>query len=263
MIYFIQNTADMLIKIGYAKNSVEDRMKTLQCGNPCRLILLMVVDGDRQTEADYHTQFKRSRARGEWFRPDKKLMDFIFGANSAEKAEKQEERSNDQILAERYGLKPTQVLRLRSEMECYDTNVDTAERMWNSCHPSWGNPTQETLDNLAQRAMNNLTQGVGSLGFTVDFTGKEPCVLDTDGKIVEIHYRRRLRLTPEELEREHEQRERAQERYRAESEAYHTRRRQEWTAELKRLESMWWWQGKSGDSQELQRLRLWRDRGCD
>ena len=64
-------------------------------------------------------------------------------------------------------------------------------------------PTQETLDNLAQRAMNNLTQGVGSLGFTVDFTGKEPCVLDTDGKIVEIHYRRRLRLTPEELEREH------------------------------------------------------------
>ena len=77
MIYFIQNTTDQLIKIGYAKTSVNDRMKTLQCGNPSKLVLLLAMDGDLHYEAACHKLFKSLRVRGEWFRPGKKLMDRI------------------------------------------------------------------------------------------------------------------------------------------------------------------------------------------
>lgn len=72
--YFIQAGVDGPVKIGIAED-VEERLKQLQTGCPDDLRLIGRIRGN--CEADLHKRFERLRLRGEWFKPDVRLMAFI------------------------------------------------------------------------------------------------------------------------------------------------------------------------------------------
>jgi hypothetical protein len=69
MIYFIQQGYDGPFKIGYTSNhqTMEDRVPSLQVGNPMPLRLIGFVDGDMDTEKMLHDHFTGFRMVGEWF----------------------------------------------------------------------------------------------------------------------------------------------------------------------------------------------------
>jgi hypothetical protein len=72
--YFIQAVDGGNIKIGKAFDS-EKRLKDHQCGSSKLLRLLGVLPEDRETE--FHSRFSALREHGEWFRPEKPLMDYL------------------------------------------------------------------------------------------------------------------------------------------------------------------------------------------
>lgn len=71
-IYFIQNTVTLNVKIGYSKD-VQKRLRQLQQGNDCPLVLLAQIDGGPDLERSYHQEWHEYRvvplgAHGdEWF----------------------------------------------------------------------------------------------------------------------------------------------------------------------------------------------------
>ena len=72
MIYFIQMDNDGPIKIGRA-DSIPRRIAGLQVGNPTKLKLLGVMP----EEKDLHHEFADIGLRGEWFKPDERLLAFV------------------------------------------------------------------------------------------------------------------------------------------------------------------------------------------
>lgn len=70
MIYFIQQGKTKLVKIGYTDSyeTLEDRIKLLQTGNPYELKVIGTVAGDTHTEKLLHALFHDNRERGEWFK---------------------------------------------------------------------------------------------------------------------------------------------------------------------------------------------------
>lgn len=66
MIYFMTAREIGRVKIGHAK-CPEQRLKTLQCGSPAKLIIEATMDGGQPLEAELHNVFHRSRRHGEWF----------------------------------------------------------------------------------------------------------------------------------------------------------------------------------------------------
>lgn len=76
MIYFFENTANKLIKIGTSAN-VTLRHYQIQetVGSPVRV--LGVMEGDEKIERDLHNQFAVDRILGEWFRLSDPLSAFI------------------------------------------------------------------------------------------------------------------------------------------------------------------------------------------
>jgi HTH-type transcriptional regulator/antitoxin HipB len=93
MIYFIQNTSDKAIKIGFARD-VTKRLRSLQTSHASQPIVLGTMPGGRGKEQLLHKKFERLKTVGEWFRPDAQLLHFIktqkmpfhgsFAARSAE-----------------------------------------------------------------------------------------------------------------------------------------------------------------------------------
>lgn len=79
MIYFAQDDATLHIKIGLTNGSPEDRISSLQTGNPSKITLLGTMPGDRDVESSLHAQFSTSRVAGEWFRPIPQLLLLIMG----------------------------------------------------------------------------------------------------------------------------------------------------------------------------------------
>lgn len=81
MIYFIQSGKNGPIKIGHTMgNDLRRRFWGLQTANPEELYCLGIIDGehgDRALEQDILLRFKRYRIRGEWFRPNDELSEFI------------------------------------------------------------------------------------------------------------------------------------------------------------------------------------------
>lgn len=75
-VYFIQGECGGAIKVGYSANP-EKRLKELQTGYPDTLILLLMIPGTESTERALHREFESSRLNGEWFRPDKQVIDRI------------------------------------------------------------------------------------------------------------------------------------------------------------------------------------------
>lgn len=76
MIYFIENIETKHIKIGFTTN-VKERLGQLQTSSPHELRVLSICEGDDKYEKELHGKFNEFRVRGEWFMPDKELMNHI------------------------------------------------------------------------------------------------------------------------------------------------------------------------------------------
>jgi hypothetical protein len=92
VIYFIKEQREGgLIKIGYVRSEIENRINRMQTGNPAYLILLGVMPGTKRDEHVLRKRFKKARVliggrgsdritlRGEWFEPVDELMELIAG----------------------------------------------------------------------------------------------------------------------------------------------------------------------------------------
>lgn len=75
-VYFIQDE-DGPIKIGYSEGNPYRRLNAFCTGNPRELKLLVSIPGGREEEQALHERFADLRVKGEWFRPDARLLGFI------------------------------------------------------------------------------------------------------------------------------------------------------------------------------------------
>ena len=80
-LYFIQAGENGPIKIGVTDN-IEKRLVTLQTGNYEKLKVIFTFETEepeesRKWERIFHRQFRHQRLNGEWFRPDKYLLENI------------------------------------------------------------------------------------------------------------------------------------------------------------------------------------------
>lgn len=74
-VYFIE--AQGFIKIGFTSN-LPQRIQAIRSGIPYgETILLHDIPGDFDLEVDMHRKFSHLRERGEWFRKEPELLDFI------------------------------------------------------------------------------------------------------------------------------------------------------------------------------------------
>jgi len=74
-VYYVRS-ASGLIKIGIA-DDVAKRLATLQTGNAELLTVIATEPGGRARELTLHNRFHFARVRGEWFRPDPRLLQHI------------------------------------------------------------------------------------------------------------------------------------------------------------------------------------------
>jgi hypothetical protein len=75
-VYFLREEEDGPIKIGYADNVIR-RMYRLQQGNPSVLRVIATMPGANEQEKVLHRRFRHLRVRGEWFRADEGLLEYI------------------------------------------------------------------------------------------------------------------------------------------------------------------------------------------
>jgi hypothetical protein len=75
-VYYVHAPELGMVKIGFA-GDVARRFYSIQTHSPTRLTLLAIEDGDLATEAARHAQFASLRHRGEWFKFEGALVDFV------------------------------------------------------------------------------------------------------------------------------------------------------------------------------------------
>lgn len=73
-VYFIR--AGKFIKIGFSTRPME-RLAALQTSHPGKLEILGTRQASRDFEGELHAHFASLRARGEWFRAEEPLLDYI------------------------------------------------------------------------------------------------------------------------------------------------------------------------------------------
>lgn len=78
-VYFVRSGSSDFVKIGFCKSGGESmRLMQLQTGNPEKLsIIALLQDVPTKMESDLHFKFQRYWVRGEWFRLDGELKDFV------------------------------------------------------------------------------------------------------------------------------------------------------------------------------------------
>lgn len=77
-IYIIQSGGKAgPVKIGWA-NTPTDRLVALQVGNPNRLSIIRVFNGNRQLEFEMHREFANQRIRNEWFKFHPHMLTYNF-----------------------------------------------------------------------------------------------------------------------------------------------------------------------------------------
>lgn len=70
-VYFVQPETTPYVKIGVTTVlGIDRRLAGLQIGNPHRLYLRRLVEGDYELEARLHARFAQYRMAGEWFLVD-------------------------------------------------------------------------------------------------------------------------------------------------------------------------------------------------
>jgi hypothetical protein len=75
-VYFIQAEGTSFVKIGTSQGHVK-RLSGMQTGCPLPLLLLGTCPGGTDEEFEIHKRFAHLRERGEWFRLEPELQDFI------------------------------------------------------------------------------------------------------------------------------------------------------------------------------------------
>ena len=164
MIYFIQEGENGPIKIGYS-NDPEQRLRKLQDGNPELLKLIAVIPGDRQRERDAHRNLEPFRCRGEWFRPNGEVFDYI------ERAERVDYEFVDgvpvAILWRRHSKGPTAYCPFCGEQHSHEGEDGRYEV---ACEPHWWREGERRLsdgtiikqaDGYIIRTNKNLPMGFG------------------------------------------------------------------------------------------------------
>jgi len=76
-IYFVQPADLPLVKIGYTAGDLNSRVSSIQCHNHTPLTVVHSERGSRVQEQNYHIRFTKCHERGEWFRVEGKLKDFL------------------------------------------------------------------------------------------------------------------------------------------------------------------------------------------
>jgi len=76
VIYFITQQ-DKYVKIGYTAGDPNDRVESLQVGNPHELILYGAVDGDIAYERVLQGKFHKSHVRGEWYELTPDIIEYL------------------------------------------------------------------------------------------------------------------------------------------------------------------------------------------
>lgn len=76
-VYFLQSKATGLIKIGTTRRKVADRVAEIQISLAERVEVIGAVSGSYQLETRIQEMFTDLKERGEWFRPESKLIDYI------------------------------------------------------------------------------------------------------------------------------------------------------------------------------------------
>jgi hypothetical protein len=78
IVYFIQSGGFGPIKIGKTRNELERRLTALQTASSHPLRILATLDDQPASrETELHLKFDHLRLKGEWFRPEQDLLDFI------------------------------------------------------------------------------------------------------------------------------------------------------------------------------------------
>src|SRR5947207_2529709 len=75
-VYFFKENATNAIKIGRSYD-VRMRFEQIQSGMPQELEFLGFMQGSWAKEKEMHSKFEHLRLRGEWFRFDQSIVDFI------------------------------------------------------------------------------------------------------------------------------------------------------------------------------------------
>jgi Meiotically up-regulated gene 113 len=75
VVYFI-SPDDGTVKIGFT-TCLKSRLRSLRTAHPKKLMILLVVPGTREDEQELHRRFSNLRVRGEWFKLDETIRDFI------------------------------------------------------------------------------------------------------------------------------------------------------------------------------------------
>jgi len=72
-VYFIICEESRTLKVGYTEKPLSRRLKSLQTGNPFKLEVFLVIEGNLEDEAFYHNWFKEASTSGgtEWFYIDR------------------------------------------------------------------------------------------------------------------------------------------------------------------------------------------------
>lgn len=76
VVYFIRNPDSGLIKIGTTAY-LSRRLSCLRSHSGAELELLGSLPGNRYVEAGLHSRWAGLRVRGEWFRPDPEILEWI------------------------------------------------------------------------------------------------------------------------------------------------------------------------------------------
>lgn len=81
MIYFVRAGGTDFVKIGYTADqaSLKIRLLALQTGQPWRLEVLRVIEGDQHMEWALHQMFAEHRCSGEWFTYTPTMMHLLPG----------------------------------------------------------------------------------------------------------------------------------------------------------------------------------------
>lgn len=79
-IYFIEDPFDC-VKIGFTADSVLSRLSQLQSGNSHPLQVMGWIAGTVEQEHILHQRFAHLHVRGEWFRRERELQEFILVEN--------------------------------------------------------------------------------------------------------------------------------------------------------------------------------------
>ena len=76
MIYFIGNTTESKVKIGYSKHP-DKRLKEIQTTAPFKVSILKVIPGNFIEEKKWHRHFAWCKTNNEWYTLTEELKEFI------------------------------------------------------------------------------------------------------------------------------------------------------------------------------------------